>query len=243
MTIAVIAALGVGAFAISIFPGAGTGTSTPNGETNTMVTTFQGSTTSPLPSSYSILGQEPFLMVSPKNHTFIVPFDVVTRNYSISLTYSPADSHAWLFSNGTQWASSTRACPAATTTTLTSSGTYTTTVTGTSSPSSTTGSPPILTHISQVPCGDSPPGEWWALNGTLISRNVPISSNDVQMAVAPSIIPPHFTGKLNVILTITMPPGNYGVFLAVHVSEPDNPSYGTSLLYIIYYMPVVVQSS
>jgi hypothetical protein len=239
VTIAVIAALGIGALAISIFPGSGAGTSTPSGTTVTLVTT-QGSTTAPQPWEYSILGQEPFLTVTPANHTFTVPFDVTTHNYSISLAYSQAESYAWLFSNGTQWVSSARACPPETTTTLTGTGqTYTVTAT---SVSTVTGSPPILTHASQVPCGEYP-GEWWALNGTLVSRNVAITQNDVQMSIQPSAIPAHFTGKMNVTLTITMPPGNYGVFLAVLVSEPDNPGYGTSLLYIIYYMPMVVQPS
>jgi hypothetical protein len=55
------------------------------------------------------------------------------------------------------------------------------------------------------------------------------------------MIPAHFTGMMNITVTIMLPPGDYGTFLAVHVSEPDNPSLGSALLYIIYHMPVVVQ--
>lgn len=241
VTIAVIAALGIGAFAIAIFPGVAPGTSTHPIETTTLVT-LQGSTTSPEPWSYWILGQEPYLTVTPKNHTFTVPFKVTTLDYSISLTYSSTDSYAWLFSNSTQWASSARSCEPVTTATpttvtLTSSGTSDTRTAATT----TSGYPPILTYVSQVPCGEYP-GEWWALNGTLISQHIAISPTDVQMIIQPSTIPAHYNGKMNVTLSIQMPPGNYGVFLAVHIQEPDFANYGTSLLYLFYYTPVVVRS-
>ena len=97
-----------------------------------------------------------------------------------------------------------------------------------------------MTYTSQVPCGEYP-GEWWALNGTLVSRNVAITQNDVQMSMQPSTIPAHFSGTMNVTLTIALPPGDYGTFFAVHISEPDNPGYGTALLYLVYYVPVVVR--
>jgi hypothetical protein len=246
VAIAVLVALGIGALAIAVFPGTGTTTSSPSTETLTLQTT-EGSTTTTAPWSYSILGQEPFLMVTPTNHTFSVPFDVTTQNYSINLTYSPEDSYAWLFSNGTQWASSARTCPPVTTTTLTGGGAYTVTTTGVYTVTATSvnppsGSPPILTHISQVPCGEAPPGEWWALNGTLISQHVAISPSEVQMTIQPSSFPAHYTGQMSVNLNIQMPTGDYGLFLAVHIQEPNNPNFATALLYILYYMPVIVQS-
>jgi hypothetical protein len=215
-------------------------TRTSPGKTGSVVTlvTTQGSTTGVEPWSYSILGQTPYLIVGPGNHTFTVPFEVTTRNYSISLTYSQADSYAWLFSNGTQWASSARACEPVTTVTLTRTGTYTVTA---KEVSSTSGYPPILTHTSQVPCGEYP-GEWWALNGTLISQHVAITSNDIQFALQPSNIPAHYSGKMNATFSVQMPPGNYALFLAVHVQEPNNPNI-SNLLYILYYMPVVVEGT
>lgn len=196
------------------------------------------SATAPEPSGYSLLTQEPYLLVTPTNHTFVVPFDVTTLNYSISLAYSQADSYAWRFSNGTQWASSSRSCEShasfSTTTVVTKTTTVVTSVT-------TTTGPPILTHISQVPCGDFP-GEWWALNGTLISQNIAISATDVQMTIEPSSIPAHHNGMLNVTLNIGMPPGDYAVFLAVRIQEPDNSNFATALLYLLYYMPVIVSA-
>ena len=243
--IAVIAVATIAYFSTTQPGGPGTVESTSSSAetmqpvTSTTQTLTIASATAPDPSSYSILAQEPYLLVTPNNHTFTVPFNVTTRNYSIGLTYSQAESYAWLFSNNTQWASSARSCES--TTSATATRVSTTTATITTVTTTTTTGPPILTHISQVPCGDFP-GEWWALNGTLISQNVAIAPDDVQMTIQPSSIPAHYTGGFSVTLNIQMPPGNYGVFLAVNIQEPDNPNFGTALLYILYYMPVVVSA-
>jgi hypothetical protein len=61
------------------------------------------------------------------------------------------------------------------------------------------------------------------------------------MTIQPSGGPAHYSGPMTATLDIQMPPGNYAVFLAVHVQEPDNPNFGTKLLYLLYYMPVLVE--
>jgi hypothetical protein len=234
VTVAVIAALAIGAFPVTTFPGIGFNTASAQQTTTTAAAV--ASATAPSPDSYSLLVQEPQLLVTPKNHTFTVPFDVMTRNDSLSLTSDQPDSYAWLYSNNTRWVFDGKSC-GSTTSTITTNGTTTvTTVKKTFTGRITTTS---ITAASQVPCGNFP-GEWWAVNGTKISDHVSISPSEVQMTIQPSSFPAHYSGTTNVTLNIQMPPGNYAVFLAIHVQEPDNPNFGRNLLYLLYYMPVVV---
>jgi len=211
----------------------GTGFDSVNAEQTTITRNI--TITAPSPTGYSLLAQEPQLSVTPTNHTFTVPFDVKTLNYSLSLAYDQQDSYAWLYSNDTQWVFSGRSCGFATSTITTNGSTITTTTKKTfTGRISTTG----IVFASQVPCGDFP-GEWWAVNGSRTSDHVSISPSQVQMTVQPSSFPAHYSGKMNATLDVQMPPGNYALFLAVHVQEPGSPGFGTSLLYLLYYMPVV----
>jgi hypothetical protein len=47
---------------------------------------------------------------------------------------------------------------------------------------------------------------------------------------------------MTAILDIQMPPGNYAVFLMVHVHQSDNPN-AYQPLYLFYYMPVIVSTA
>jgi hypothetical protein len=186
------------------------------------------------PDAYSLLVQEPQLLVTPENHTSTVSFEVQTRNYSLSLNYDQPDSYEWLYSNATQWVFDGRSCGFATSTITVNGTTTTITVSKTFTGRITTTS---ITAASQVSCGNFP-GEWWAVNGTRMSDQASISPGEAQMTMQPSSFPPHYSGTAKANLDIQMPPGNYAVFLAVHVREPDNPNFGTALLYLLYYMPV-----
>jgi hypothetical protein len=228
VTIAVIAALGIGVFAVSTFHEGGLGAPSSQLTASTTI-----STTAQDPSNYALLAQAPQMLVTPKNHTFTIPFKVTTSNYSISLTYSPTDTYAWFYSNDTQWVFSGRPCESTTSRSVTGGSTIIR-INSTASNTATS------TTSSEPPCGVFP-GEWLPVTGVRISQNSSISPNELQVSIQPSSAPAHYSGTMIMTLDIRLPPGKYGVFLALHVQEPDNPYFGTRLLYPISgYVPLVV---
>ena len=73
----------------------------------TQVSTLQTTETFPVTSSMHAVA--PYLVVTPQNHTFVIPYSVTAYQYPLTLSY---DSFSYLmhYTNGTIWLSYSRAC-------------------------------------------------------------------------------------------------------------------------------------
>jgi hypothetical protein len=200
--------------------------------TTTSATTLQLQTTQTLPANFTVAGKVPYLVITPHNNTFTLTENVTANNYPLSLSYDQADSYTVQYSNGTQWLSTSRPCG-----TGISGLPTTTTSTSTNSSSTTTQTVTSVITTTGIPCG-SPNGEWYPVNGTVITPYSKVSSSEVQLTVQPTTIPAHTTSEVQVTVTIEMHPGVYAVSLEIFIQTPGEVP---SVNYSLGYAPLIVQ--
>lgn len=185
-------------------------------------TTMTLVTTETIPSSFTVAGNIPHVVLNSQNHTFTMTYHFTAYKYPLTLSYDQNQSYAVQYSNDTQWLSTSRPCESSTTMLTGTASTYTATA--------------VTTTAGQVPCGATN-GEWYPVN-TVITPYLVIGPSEVQMTIGPSNVAANSTQEVMVSVVVAIHPGVYALNLAVDVRTPGYQP----VTYLLGYAPLIVRS-
>jgi len=160
-------------------------------------------------------GRVHLFTVTPRNNTFTLTYNATTWYSPVTLTFNQSKSYAQVYTNGTQWVSTSQPCKS-------NPATSSTLPNNTSRASVTT----TITVTVDLRCGQPPNTGWNPVNGTLVDPRKGFTPNEIQVSLKPTTFAANYVGSLQVTVTLNLKPGVYEIALVLGVQTGS--SFGLS---------------